>query len=410
MGQVQQKIAIKRRFFFTNFSMLKSNLILEFKSFLFIIVNMKNKYLLSLILILPCVSGCSGEKEDYKYLGPVAPYLHELVYDDYEFDEDRLTIQDYLPSCSVVRNGNFVGRNFDFYFNDVPEFIVHVKAKEGRYASIGVAQTTLFTETDLLSNNYNKDYFKLIPNMMMDGINEKGVFVCNNVVANEGVLNLGTDSTKEELGVWFITRKILDHASSADEAVEIMKSYNLVGDLYGIENLHFMIVDANKTYVAEIIDTKLVIQEKTGDEQIMTNFLVNQEELNNHPSGLERYNILKENYVLGSTFKGMQDLLYKARFSLSFNPNNNPLWVSDAGFYTYDQILSGEAAISYKEILESEMYDQFTYDFTHNIRCDDPSEAWWITVSNSTYDIQNRSFKIFVQENYSQCFEFRIES
>lgn len=354
--------------------------------------------------------GCKkGEqKEDYKYLGQIAPYLYEIVFDEYEFDKDRLTVKDYTPSCSVVRNGNFIGRNFDFYFDNTPEFIVRMNAKEGRYASIGVAQNSLFKEEDLISNKANKDYFKLIPNMMMDGINEKGVFVCNNMVSNEGTINQGTNPGKEELGVWFIIRKILDNAASADEAIELMRSYNLVGDLYNKENLHYLIADANKTYIAEIIDSKLVIQEKTSDEQIMTNFLCNQEEMINYPAGIERYNILKANYQTASTFKGMQDLLYTTRFSLSFNPNVDPIWISDAGLFSYQEMQDPDIIASYKSLLETEYYPGFTYDFNNNIRNDDIVEAWWITKHNSTYDIQNRSFSIFVQENYEQSFNFKI--
>ena len=353
--------------------------------------------------------GCKNEpKEDFKYIRAVAPYLHEVVFDDYVFDSNRLTVQDYTGSCSVVRNGNFVGRNFDYFYNNVPDFVVRMNAKEGRYASIGVAQTSLFKEDDLLSNNINKEYMKLVPNVMMDGINEKGVFVCNNVVANEFVRNQGTDPTKEDMGVWFIARKILDKAATADEAIEIMKSYNIVGDLFGIENLHFMICDSNKTYVAEIIGSDLVIKEKTGDNQIMTNFLCNADTMHDHPSGIERYNILKANYSMGSSFKGMQDLLFKARFSQSFNPNMDPIWISDAGTFTYEQMQDPEVISTYKNLLETEFYPGFTYDFNNNIRNDNKDEAWWITVHNSTYDIQNRSFRIFVQEDYEHCFEFKL--
>lgn len=366
------------------------------------------KITLTLFIATPLLFGCGEDKSDYKYIGPVAPFLHEMVFDDYNFDEDLLTVQDYTGSCSVVRNGNFVGRNFDYFYNNVPDFIVRMNAKEGRYASIGVAQTSLFKEADLLSGNYNKEYMKLIPNVMMDGINEKGVFVCNNVVANEFDRNQGTDPTKENLGVWFVARKILDKAATADEAVEIMRSYNIVGDLFGIENLHFMICDSLKTYVAEIVGSQLIIKEKTDDNQIMTNFLCNIDTMHDHPSGIERYNILKANYEMGSTFKGMQDLLFKARFSQSFNPNMDPIWVSDAGTFTYEQMQNPDVIADYKSYLENELYPEFTYDFNNNIRNDDKETAWWITVHNSTYDIQNRSFKIFVQEDYEHCFEFKI--
>lgn len=370
---------------------------------------MKKIYLF-VILSLVCFSlvGCKNKEDVFEYGGQIAPYLHEVFYDDYLFDEKGITVGEFDHGCSVVRNGNFIGRNFDYFFDNIPEFIVHVKGNENRYASVGVARVPIIKEADLLSNNVSDEYFQLIPNIMMDGINEKGVFVCNNVVSNEGNLNKGTDTTKEDFNILFISRKILDCASDATEAIDIMRSYNLVGDIYGIENLHFMICDENKTFVVEIINDQLVVKEKTGDLQIMTNFLCNAETMNEHPSGVERYNILKENYSLGSTFKGMQDLLYKARFSQSYNPTENPVWASDAGVYTYSQLLNGEAYVSYKQTLENGLYEAFVNDYNNNIRCDDPSNAWWITVSNSTYDIKNKTLSIYVQENYNKCYQFNI--
>ena len=367
------------------------------------------KLTMMLATVIPCLFGCKHNKDSFKYIGPIAPFLHEVIYDDYTFDEKRTTIQEYTGSCSVVRNGNFIGRNFDYFYNNVPVFLVKVNAKKNRYASIGISQVPLFKEEELLSNRFNKDLFKLIPNVMMDGINEKGVFICNNVVSNEGIVNQGTDPTKEEMGVWFITRKVLDHASNVDEAVNIMRSYNIVGDLFGIENLHFMICDSIKTCVVEIIGNKLVVEEKKNDEQIMTNFLCNQDlPMDCHPSGIERYNILKANYEMGSSFEGMQNLLFKVRFSQSFNPNMDPVWISDAGIFSYQQMQDPEIISSYKTELETELYAQFINDFSNNIRTDNIDDAWWITVHNSTYDIENRSLKIYVQENYEHCFEFKI--
>lgn len=39
---------------------------------------------------------------------------------------------------------------------------------------------------------------------------------------------------------------------------------------------------------------------------------------------------------------------------------------------------------------------------------DDPSDSWWITTSNSTYDIKNRTFSIYIQKNYNDCYQFKI--
>ena len=49
-------------------------------------------------------------------------YLCKFVFDLYDFDKDGLTTSDLSYSCSVVRNGNFIGRNFDYFFDNFCSF------------------------------------------------------------------------------------------------------------------------------------------------------------------------------------------------------------------------------------------------------------------------------------------------
>lgn len=46
-------------------------------------------------------------------------------------------------ACSSVRNGNFYGRNYDWYYNKNTTFVVHNRSRQGRYESIGVAQSVI---------------------------------------------------------------------------------------------------------------------------------------------------------------------------------------------------------------------------------------------------------------------------
>ena len=69
----------------------------------------------------------------------LADYLYSIEYADYVPD---LTTGDHVKqgfACSAVRNGNFYGRNLDLDYSNVPEFVIKIAAKEGRYASIGMA-------------------------------------------------------------------------------------------------------------------------------------------------------------------------------------------------------------------------------------------------------------------------------
>ena len=75
--------------------------------------------------------------------------MHEIWYDENwvsPTDEEL----DYAPPipvagyCSAVHNGNFVGRNLDYFVNDMPMFVVHVAANStGRLASIGIGSAQM---------------------------------------------------------------------------------------------------------------------------------------------------------------------------------------------------------------------------------------------------------------------------
>ena len=79
----------------------------------------------------------------------LADYLYYMEYTDYVPD---LTTGENVKmgfACSAVRNGNFYGRNLDLDYADVPEFVIKVAAKEGRYASIGMAADFKFKANEV---------------------------------------------------------------------------------------------------------------------------------------------------------------------------------------------------------------------------------------------------------------------
>ncbi len=139
----------------------------------------------------------------------------------------------------------------------------------------------------------------------------------------------------------------------------------------------------------------------------MTNFYCNLPELNEHATGVERYCVLKKNYAESASFKGMQSLLERVKFSELYNPDACPLRLSDSGLYSQSEIKSG---IDMEEFIAmtKEYQKEFEYIFANEIRDVPSSDAWWITASNTTYDIEKRCMSIFVQENYKNEFRFSL--
>lgn len=372
---------------------------------------MKKKKLFYLLLIVMCfcLVGCTKKeetKEMYHDLKKVTDYLYEISYDDYVYDTELKTakgIEEF--ACSSVKNGNFYGRNFDFIFNDVPEFIVKMSSNELRHASIGIANLSSIHEGDNFLED-DKEMMELLPNLTLDGINDSGVVCSYNVVPKQDTEEVtGTNPEGEKLHSLFIPRFVLDNASSADEAIELLESRNIYGDAGEHYDLHIMIADKDKTYIVEFIDNKMVAEEKTGNEQIMTNYYNNMDELTENAAGVERYQLLQENYDEGSTFDGMWNLLKKVKYSQTYLFDNN--WNSE--FLTQSMIKNIESEETKEYInLIKKLKQNYWIARTYDERI--PTDAnYWLTTHNSTYDIAKRKLRVTIQENYKTYYEYTLD-
>lgn len=338
----------------------------------------------------------------------IADYLYAIDYTDYTPDKEGVT-HNFTEAfgCSSVHNGNFYGRNFDFIFNDTPEFVIKVAAKENRHASLGVATHYGLREVQMEKGEYDKQ-LELIPNLTLDGINDAGVIASINVVpGSEDVGPLtGTNPEGEDLPAAQSVRFILDNAGSAEEAVELLKTRNISGTAVNDMYLHIMIADKDKTYVVEFINNQLVAEEKTGDAQIMTNFYTNLPGLTEHSAGVERYNILKENYATGDSLVGMRDLMAQVKYSNAYNYATEP-WYSEA--LTQSDIKNMNNGANIDEYYE--IYDNIRKDYWNYISNDlrnPANRAFWHTTHNSVYDIEKRMIRLTVQEKYSYYYDFYL--
>ena len=393
------------------------------------------------------VTSCS--KPMYSTVKHIAPYLHEITYDDYRYDEDEETTKGAEAfGCSSVRNGDFYGRNFDYIFNDTPEFVVRVKAKKNRHASIGIATHFGLREKKLLKGEYKKQ-LELVPNLTLDGINDAGVICSHNVVSMEaktaGVTPETNPNAAKKIHQLFVPRYILDNAGSVDEAIKLLQDpgLNIQGNLNGDHFLHVMIADKDKTAIVEFFAQPghnhfdVVVDYKTGNQQIMTNYYCN-----NHPTftnkeknGDERYEILKAGYETSNSFAGMEALMKQVMFSRAYRYSHNrvPMRVD----WTDPQ----DEKIKYKGDLNSEWYSEFVdyskiyeedpetgkplFDWNSylveltlfkqdywNARLLDvrnPAEPnFWQTTHNSTYDMKEKHLRVVVQEEYETYFDYYL--
>lgn len=99
--------------------------------------------ILVLCLLATPMVACAENNNEGPTVTKVADMLYEVVFDEYSSEAPDSAATAEMSGdmgCSGVRNGGFVGRNFDYIMNQCPTFVIRTTAKEGRYATIGVGR------------------------------------------------------------------------------------------------------------------------------------------------------------------------------------------------------------------------------------------------------------------------------
>lgn len=221
----------------------------------------------------------------------------------------------------VDADGNrYFGRNYDF--DTTTGMIVRTDPGEGRYASISSVDLQFLGIKDgaPLDSVMQKIICLAAPYAPLDGINEAGVS-CGIYMSYQGEEDavVATDQTtdKPDLTSTTMLRLILDYAGSVEEAVELVKGY----DLHDSANtsFHYMVADSTgKSAILEWVaatdetdtdgtkrelkvyynDDDAVLGEKEGanDFQYITNFIVTPDyyAADEDKKGLDRYEEIEQ--------------------------------------------------------------------------------------------------------------------
>jgi hypothetical protein len=169
------------------------------------------------------------------------------------------------------------GRNFDWNFS--PAVLLYTDPPDG-YASVsmvdiaylGFDEERAFNITDLpLEERYDLLFTPYLP---FDGMNEAGLVVGMAAVPDGGMV---FDEDKPTIDSVMVIRMILDGAATVEEAVEIIKSYNI--DMGGGPPLHYLIAEkSGRSALVEFSRGEIQVMENTQDWQLATNFLLSETE------------------------------------------------------------------------------------------------------------------------------------
>lgn len=201
--------------------------------------------------------------------------------------------EEVKQGCSFVQvpdteGGWLSGRNFDW--ENCTVMVVKTKPKNG-YASIATCNMDVlgFGE-DYLPEGFGNQMRALAAIYVpLDGMNEKGLCVADLMIDVDEETN--QDTGKPDLTTTTAIRLLLDQAADVDEAVDLLKQYDMHSDI-GIMH-HLAIADnSGRSVVAEYVDNELVV---TETEEV-TNFFLTPGD--RYGIGSEqshvRYDILKE--------------------------------------------------------------------------------------------------------------------
>lgn len=221
----------------------------------------------------------------------------------------RLSFGNMPFGCSTIsvkdENGDqLFGRNFDW--NHCNALIVKSVPKSG-YASISTVNTDFINMSGMSMSSLSDSTQALIALYApLDGMNEKGLAVSVNMIQDSATISQNTD--KPDITTTTAVRLLLDKATDVDEAVELLKQYDMHASMGFMT--HLAIADkSGKSVVVEYINNEMTAI-KTP---VVTNFyLVEGEKYGiGTAQSHERFeilnNILAENKTLN--MDGMRDAL-----------------------------------------------------------------------------------------------------
>lgn len=185
---------------------------------------------------------------------------------DISFDGD-------IFGCSTIAaqgtdGERLFGRNFDW--NNCDALIVKAEPENG-YASISTVNMDFIKAGTGFIINSLPDNIKTIAALYapLDGMNEKGLCIAVNMIQDPDTIEQNSD--KPDITTTTAIRLILDKAASTDEAVELLKTYDVHASMGMM--IHFAISDAEgKSVAVEYVNNEMTVT----DTPVLTNFYVSE--------------------------------------------------------------------------------------------------------------------------------------
>lgn len=338
-------------------------------------------------------------------------------YEDNFHNKKSVMTQRNFGGCSTARKGNLIGRNFDWFYNHSTTIVVRTQGGNGKFASIGTVSGSFALTEDVLDAREYVEMFKDLPFSLVDGVNEKGVYIADLVVPT-GDLGHTTGTHAELPGDYIcalmLPRYVLDHFATAAEAVEWL---NNKAKIYAPSNgaieqeLHFMLCDKTETYSVEFINNACVT--KLLDKPYMTNFYlegvsykedgsVDLDTVTDYGDGLERYALIQKAMAENSDMKDLmrRTLKYTKAYTIDEGPD---FWFTEfvGKSETEDLTVHSDRSLFHNRI---EKFKQYFADRTR-----DDGNKTWQSLHSALFDLDKKTLSIVVQEEDMDEYNFSLD-
>ena len=216
------------------------------------------------------------------------------------YENTNITLEDHGFACSSFlvhkkdEDGFYFGRNFDYSNSKATVLLTY---PENGYSSISTVNLSFIKDNNNSLTEDEIKYFSVYA--PVDGMNEKGLTVSANMV---GFIYVDNDTPKPDITPSIAIRLLLDKAATVEEAINILKEY----DMYQSLNLyvHFAITDAEgNAVVVEYINNEMTYVHSPINENFFLTpgdyygnyvFIFSEDNIETLPLPQDRYNIIKE--------------------------------------------------------------------------------------------------------------------
>ncbi len=278
-------------------------------------------------------------------------------------------------TCVDSDGNRYFGRNYDFSTSTA--MIVRTNPGDGRYASISSVDLQFLGITDgvPLDSIMQKLICLAATYAPLDGINEAGVS-CGIYMSYQGmedeVVATNQNTDKPDLTSTTMLRLILDYAGSVDEAVELVRQY----DLHDSANtsFHYMIADSTgKSAILEWV-TATDQTDTDGTKRELKVYYNNNDSILGETEAADEFQYITNFIVTPDYYTNDKDMKGLDRYHEIQN-KINPDGTNTAG------LMTKEGALDILETVGRRKWDSRNGD----------SDANGITVWSALYDLTNKT-------------------